>query len=554
MPLNEKNDLRQAHQNAIWHITDADALTKPGAQALYDAAVAGSAAANQTATLTANGAATCAGQTRTLTVTGAAYGSGDLDITGEGQFVASDGVVVSADGKHADITLDGDGSITVTVMGTAAGSLTVDGEVDEAAMVQAHRDPANASGTGVQDKQDFVYIEFKRKPVSASLIFLDCKPDVSKTVTPEFIRTFDWTISKAVDQARIETTASTATFTYTVNLTKLAGVDSGWQATGAITVTNSTPVGMTIHSITDAVDNGGTCVVTAAADTPVAAGGSLAVPYVCTYPASGPTAAAGINTATVTWVRDDCIPVDAPTVSPSYCAGTQTFSAEFLFSTPTTVVSDAVNVADTFDGVVTVLDSNVTASKTYTYTKVVQVPANAGVEAHNNCVSFATTDMPTKSGQSCLQVLVERPATSTTPPDISVKPKTRAKLAITKKSAKASVLAGATGSYTIKVSNTSKVAATNVRLCDVLPDGLGFDSSSKKGSFTKGRVCWNLGTIGAGKSVSVTIKAKVAKTASGSVCNTANARASNANTVDDRACMKVNRPKQQVRGVVAVTG
>jgi uncharacterized repeat protein (TIGR01451 family) len=547
------NAERSAHQNAVWYITDSDPLVRPGAQELYDAAVLGAANANQTASVTANGADTCAGQTRTITVTGTAYGTGDLDIAGDGQFLPSAGVVVSADGKHADLTLDDRAAITVTVMGNVAGTLTVDGEVDESTMVQAHRDYPNTPGGSSPDRQDFAYVEFERKPISVTLNFLDCKPVVSKTVTPEFVRTFDWTISKSVDQARIVTTATTATFTYTVNLTKLAGVDSGWKATGAITVTNSTPVGMTINSISDAVDNGGVCTVTADANTPVAAGASLTVPYVCAYP-DGPSALAGINTATVSWTRADCIPPIDSAVLPAYCEGTQTFSANFEFATPTQVVSDAVNVSDTFDGGLVVLDSNVTASKTYIYARVVQVPAAGTIQAHNNCAAFTTTDLPTKIGQSCLMVEVERPAGTVTPPTIPSKPAGKAKLAITKTAAKASVLAGTTGSYTIRVKNTGTAAATNVRLCDLLPDGLGFDSSSKKGSFAKGRVCWNLGTLGVGKSVSVTIKANVAKTASGSVCNSANVKASNATMVDDRACMKVTRPKQQVRGVVAVTG
>src|SRR5262249_27222963 len=60
---------------------------------------------------------------------------------------------------------------------------------------------------------------------------------VSKTADPSFTRTFGWTIQKTVDQDHINT-AGSATFHYTVTLTKDGGTDSDWAVSGTITVHN----------------------------------------------------------------------------------------------------------------------------------------------------------------------------------------------------------------------------------------------------------------------------------------------------------------------------
>ncbi len=56
--------------------------------------------------------------------------------------------------------------------------------------------------------------------------------------TPGFTRSYDWTITKSVDQTAVTTSSDTATFNYTVVVTKSAATDSGWTVTGTISVTN----------------------------------------------------------------------------------------------------------------------------------------------------------------------------------------------------------------------------------------------------------------------------------------------------------------------------
>ena len=62
---------------------------------------------------------------------------------------------------------------------------------------------------------------------------------VSKTASTGFMRTYTWGITKKVDSAQQNIAAGgTATFNYTVTVTHDAGTDSGWTASGTITVSN----------------------------------------------------------------------------------------------------------------------------------------------------------------------------------------------------------------------------------------------------------------------------------------------------------------------------
>ena len=67
---------------------------------------------------------------------------------------------------------------------------------------------------------------------------------VTKTASSSFTRTFAWDAQKSVDQLR-QTVApgASATFNYIVDVSKGAGVDSGWVVTGAITVSNAQRLG-----------------------------------------------------------------------------------------------------------------------------------------------------------------------------------------------------------------------------------------------------------------------------------------------------------------------
>lgn len=81
--------------------------------------------------------------------------------------------------------------------------------------------------------------------------------------------------------------------------------------------------------------------------------------------------------------------------------------------------------------------------------------------------------------------------------------------------------------YRITVGNTSATAATRVSVCDPIPGGL-VVVRVNGGTVVRGRVCWSLGTLAAGRSRTVTLVARVVTTRHRALRNTATASAANA--------------------------
>ena len=85
-------------------------------------------------------------------------------------------------------------------------------------------------------------------------------------------------------------------------MTQTGYTDSGWQASGVITLSNPNDFfAYTGVTVTDAVDDGGTCTVTGGTNVTILASSTAMLHYTCTYstkPAYGTTVT---NTATATW-------------------------------------------------------------------------------------------------------------------------------------------------------------------------------------------------------------------------------------------------------------
>ena len=239
---------------------------------------------------------------------------------------------------------------------------------------------------------------------------------LSKTADPGYTRSFDWTIAKSVDQTSITTSSDSATFNYTVVVTKSAATDGGWKVTGTITVTN--PNVYTVNNVTvseQGVDNGGICALDASgAVGTLTQGQTASVNYTCTY-AQAPSPAAGTNTANVTWT----LPANGDdAATPQSGNVTQAFA----FGDPTTIVHDTVNVNDVFNGATpATLDggANLNASKTFTYSRSVAVPAS-GCLTYNNTATVTSTDTglskdSSASVQACRQVPPAPPETPVSP-------------------------------------------------------------------------------------------------------------------------------------------
>jgi hypothetical protein len=220
---------------------------------------------------------------------------------------------------------------------------------------------------------------------------------ITKTATPSFTRTFGWSITKDVDKPLVEQIGGTATFNYTVKVTKDAGTDSAWGVNGTISISNPNAFPISVSSITDSIqsENNANCTPESTSGT-VPGNDKLEIKYSCSY-SKAPATGTEANSASASYDDGDgntgTITTD-PAVS-------------FTFDTPTTVVDDCVTVKDTFNGTTSTLGSPC-ATTTYTYSHTVNVPASNCV-TYTNAACFKTIDTQT-TGSALKSVEVCGPA------------------------------------------------------------------------------------------------------------------------------------------------
>ena len=377
---------------------------------------------------------------------------------------------------------------------------------------------------------------------------------LSKTADPSYTRSFDWTIAKSVDQTSITTSSDSATFNYTVVVTKSAATDGGWKVTGTITVTN--PNVYTVSNVTvseQGVDNGGICALdTSGAVGTLTQGQTASVNYTCTY-AQAPSPAAGTNTANVTWT----LPAsgDAPATPQS-----GTVTQAFAFGDPTTIVHDTVNVNDVFNGATpATLDggANLNASKTFTYSRSVAVPAS-GCLTYNNTATVTATDTglskdSSASVQACRQVPPAPPETPVSPAVVKTAvPPSNTTISLIKRASSSTVKAGGMVNFMIRWKNTGKTAAKNVVICDDLPSQMTF-VSAKGSTFKNGKACWTRKSVAKGATLIFRVVARVdANVGNVKLVNVATATASNAKPAKATAPVRALRNARTRAG--GVTG
>jgi hypothetical protein len=211
---------------------------------------------------------------------------------------------------------------------------------------------------------------------------------VEKGAAPAFTRTFTWHITKAVDKTTVRRSyPGTATFNYTVKASHDAAVDSGWQVTGTITVTNPNDFESVTYDLSDALDTGsnGTCSI----DSPggssltVAASDTKQSTYTCTFSAK-PNPLSGTNTATATW---DSSAASTPD-------GSATGTHSYAFGNPTTTTDECVNVSDSFKGVLAgsqCATATTAQTFTFTYSRIVYVDQFT-CKSYDNTATFTTND------------------------------------------------------------------------------------------------------------------------------------------------------------------
>src|SRR4029077_20200533 len=102
----------------------------------------------------------------------------------------------------------------------------------------------------------------------------------------------------------------------------------------------------------------------------------------------------------------------------------------------------------------------------------------------------------------------------------------QADIAVAKIASSGTVTAGSNVTFTITVTNNGPSTASGVVVTDQLPAGLTYVSSvPSQGTYTSGTGVWNIGAIGSGTSVTLSLTATV--TTTGSLTNTATKPAEN---------------------------
>lgn len=242
---------------------------------------------------------------------------------------------------------------------------------------------------------------------TASVDVTDCQGadlTVSKTADTSFTRAYTWSIAKAVDKTRVELSSSTlsATFNYTVDVNQTGFSDSGFGIAGKITITNPNDwEAITLTSLTDTLDQGGTCKLDPGPYV-VPESGSLDVNYTCT--SDGTTTK---NTGTANW---DNAAYSTPT-------GTAGKDATVAFTTPTTVKGQTITPTDAFNGgaglnlctldstqpcTLTAVDAAPFTSATYHYSRTIPAPGVPGCKSYTNTATIDT--VPPQSSSKTVTV------------------------------------------------------------------------------------------------------------------------------------------------------
>jgi hypothetical protein len=251
---------------------------------------------------------------------------------------------------------------------------------------------------------DCKYDAFKIK--AAGTVSTASDLTISKDANGSNKNTFGWTIGKSVDKTIVKQVGGTATFNYTVTVTKDGGTITDVKVSGTIAVFNpnvdasNNTVGVDITGVTDVLSDSTVCSVTG--------GGAQTLSsfetdfaYSCDLGSSLPSGELD-NTATVSW--------DTQTLGGGLGDLTGN-TASFTFSNISfteTKVHDCVTVSDP-NSPNPPLPADTCASKTYKYSKTVNVPAFDCVD-YNNTATFTAKDDATYTGSASQKVTVCGPA------------------------------------------------------------------------------------------------------------------------------------------------
>ncbi|HLX33943.1 MAG TPA: hypothetical protein VKR30_01725 [Candidatus Limnocylindrales bacterium] len=252
------------------------------------------------------------------------------------------------------------------------------------------------AGTCTPNKNTATITDGDTQLGSADQTVTDCQGadlTVTKTATPSFTRTYNWTIKKTVDKpGHIDQHGGTVTLNYNVTATETGFTDSNWQVNGTITVHNPNDwESVTLTGVTDTIDNNGSCTVSGNTTQTIAAGAdSTGLTYSCTY-TSAPSPASGTNTATATWNATAASTPD----------GSKDGAALYNFgSVSPSTVNQTITVQDAYNGGTATTLGTLTATDsvpftTHTYgpiSHVIPVPTNG------TCVTITNAGIIKETG------------------------------------------------------------------------------------------------------------------------------------------------------------
>jgi hypothetical protein len=224
----------------------------------------------------------------------------------------------------------------------------------------------------------------------------DYEVQVAKTAATSFERTYDWNITKVVDQGSLTLSPGQSHLVnYAVGVSMVGSADSDFAVAGTITVSNPAPVAATITGVSDILEGDAltvSCPVSFPYD--LAPGQSL----VCSYQSGLPDGSSRTNVAEV---------------STSGVVGGNSTSVPVSFASATiTHTDDCVAVSDSMAGALgTVCVGD--APKTWSYPWTIgpfASPAQCGTNIVPNIASFQSDDGG-DSGSAGASVTVEVPCT-----------------------------------------------------------------------------------------------------------------------------------------------
>jgi uncharacterized repeat protein (TIGR01451 family) len=181
-------------------------------------------------------------------------------------------------------------------------------------------------------------------------------------------------------------------------------------------------------------------------------------------------------------------------------------------------------VTDTFNNRATVVSVRTTAGSC---TKAIPITCELGTIASGASVRITVVIKPREKGRARNAASATGEGNDSTPDnnmgtaDVRVR---KVALRVSKVASNSSVQAGGTLSYRIRVRNPSKGEARRVKVCDRLPSGLSFVSSTPRAKRSGSQRCWTIKRLKAGKRRTFRVTVRAARGANGRKVNRATLR------------------------------